>query len=83
MVPFHFVRLILLVEYTKMALLPSNFERQSFSFPLGACVTPHASHITPNQISLLNDSSTCRSSRAQTYSAADLIGFPQWTVREG
>jgi hypothetical protein len=30
LVLFHFVWLILLVEYTEMASLPSNFERQSF-----------------------------------------------------
>jgi hypothetical protein len=34
-------------------------------------------------MSVLHHFSSDRSSRAQTYSAADFIGFPRWTVQEG
>jgi len=40
-------------------------------------------HVTSDRKSGLYHFSSGRSSRAQTYSAADFIGFPRLTVREG
>ena len=67
----------------RVFLLPSDFVRHSLAAPLGASVTPHVQY--HHFIKIINKMRTISISpaRAQTYSAADVVGFPRWTIQEG